>query len=215
MARGDDKLCHSAAGDSTSTSCGAKAVLQAGSPLNAADENENELQNIDEFLAGAAEAPADCGSAMELPPWFQWDKFRRGQAYFYRNMYALFVAKLAGLISVLAVPSILRVLVFTRMSGDDAAAFRRYTGTLLHIAYKSLSNVRSKHAAAARRSGRAGLGGMSQRDMLLTQFGFMGFALLSPGRLGTASASSEDIEGFLHFWRTIGHFLGIEDRFVS
>jgi hypothetical protein len=53
---------------------------------------------------------------------------------------------------------------------------------------------------------------MSQLDMLLTQFGFMGFTLLSPEAIGAAPATSEDIEGFLHFWRTIGHFLGIEDR---
>jgi hypothetical protein len=47
--------------------------------------------------------------------------------------------------------------------------------------------------------------------MVLTQFGFMGFGLLVPEKLGL-NGSSEEQEGFIHFWRTVGHLLGIEDR---
>jgi hypothetical protein len=47
--------------------------------------------------------------------------------------------------------------------------------------------------------------------MVLTQFGFMGFGLLLPEKLGL-SGSPEEQEGFIHFWRTVGHLLGIEDR---
>jgi hypothetical protein len=47
--------------------------------------------------------------------------------------------------------------------------------------------------------------------MAMTQFGFMGFGLLESEKLGL-TGSSEEEEGFVHFWRTVGHLLGIEDR---
>jgi len=40
-------------------------------------KGSSKLQNIDAFLQEAAATPADCGSAMELPPWFDLDKFKR------------------------------------------------------------------------------------------------------------------------------------------
>jgi hypothetical protein len=47
--------------------------------------------------------------------------------------------------------------------------------------------------------------------MALTQFGFMGFALLRSKELGVPD-NREDLEGFVHFWRTIGYLLGIKDK---
>jgi hypothetical protein len=47
--------------------------------------------------------------------------------------------------------------------------------------------------------------------MAMTQFGFMGFGLLASEKLGL-TGSPEEQEGFVHFWRTVGHLLGIEDR---
>lgn len=57
----------------------------------------------------------------------------------------------------------------------------------------------------------AGCGPISQRDMAITQFGFMGFPLLARKKLGL-HGSDEDLEGFIHFWRVIGHLLGISDQ---
>ena len=71
--------------------------------------------------------------------------------------------------------------------------------------------VRTRHCTAARKARKAGFGPISQLDMVLTQFGFMGFGLLVPEKLGL-SGSPEEQEGFIHFWRTVGHLLGIEDR---
>ena len=71
--------------------------------------------------------------------------------------------------------------------------------------------VRTSHCTAARKASKAGFGPISQLDMVLTQFGFMGFGLLAPEKLGL-SGSPEEQEGFIHFWRTVGHLLGIEDR---
>jgi hypothetical protein len=57
----------------------------------------------------------------------------RGQQYFRNNYFALFVAKLCGLLTILAIPSILRVLKLTRQSSEPLAAFRRYVTTLTHM----------------------------------------------------------------------------------
>lgn len=44
----------------------------------------------------------------------------------------MFAGKLAGLLSVLAVPSILNVLVHTKESATPMTAYRRYLATILH-----------------------------------------------------------------------------------
>lgn len=48
--------------------------------------------------------------------------------------------------------------------------------------------------------------------MAITQFGFMGFVLVRHKKLGVRH-NQEDIDAFVHFWRVIGHMLGIEDRY--
>jgi hypothetical protein len=45
----------------------------------------------------------------------------------------MFVAKLCGLLTILAIPSILRVLMLTGQSGEPVAAFRRYVATITHM----------------------------------------------------------------------------------
>ncbi|XP_069681356.1 uncharacterized protein [Periplaneta americana] len=203
--------------------CGQDFKLTDGSSSKTVVCVANEFKFL---LEDGAQAPADTTHLLELPPWFDWDKFRRGQLYFRKNYFALFVAKLCGLLSILAIPSILRVLVLTRQSGEPVAAFRRYVMTLTHMldwydgdlleptsrAHKSLMGVRTRHCAAARKARKAGFGPISQLDMVLTQFGFMGFGVLAPEKLGI-TGTPEEQEGFVHFWRTIGYMLGIEDRF--
>lgn len=78
--------------------------------------------------------------------------------------------------------------------------------------YKVLVSVRSKHCAAAKKAVTNGSCFISQKDLVLTQFGFMGLAVLKRTYLGIVG-STEDIEGFIHFWRTIGYLIGIEDRY--
>uniref|UniRef100_A0A1B6IMX5 ER-bound oxygenase mpaB/mpaB'/Rubber oxygenase catalytic domain-containing protein n=1 Tax=Homalodisca liturata TaxID=320908 RepID=A0A1B6IMX5_9HEMI len=170
--------------------------------------------------------PLDVKQAFLLPAWYDEKKFKRGQKYFADNYFSLFVAKLCGLLVVLAVPSILRVLVLTGQSSHPVSAFRRYLDTISHMlewyegdvmnpnsrASKSLLNIRSRHCHATRRATKAGFSNISQRDMALTQFGFMGFAVLRPKELGL-TGSQEDLEGFLHFWRVIGHLLGIKEQY--
>lgn len=80
--------------------------------------------------------------------------------------------------------------------------------------YKVLATVKGKHCAAAKMAVTNGAAYISQRDLALTQFGFMGLVVSKNTNLGM-SGSVDEIEGFIHFWRTIGYFMGIEDRYKS
>jgi len=53
----------------------------------------------------------------------------------------------------------------------------------------------------------------NQYDMVETQFAFVGVALLFPLKFGAYGTTDDDLRGFIHFWRCIGHLMGIEDRF--
>lgn len=78
--------------------------------------------------------------------------------------------------------------------------------------WKSLEAVRKGHIIASKHSNKGRAGSITQRDMALTQFGFMGYIALTPHRLGV-QLSRDDMEAFIHFWRVLGHMIGIEDRF--
>ncbi|XP_043273180.1 uncharacterized protein [Venturia canescens] len=161
----------------------------------------------------------------KLPSYYDPLKFQLGQRVFDSNVFTMMIGKLAGLLTLLAVPSILAILKFTKQSGTPCTAFRRYASTILHTCvwyknspeqrvefFESLKNVRKKHCIASRRSFEAGVGKITQLDMALTQFGFMGFPLLCDKRLGIVT-TEEELEGLIHFWRVIGRMLGIEERF--
>ncbi|XP_034938705.1 uncharacterized protein [Chelonus insularis] len=178
------------------------------------------------LLEEGAKIPADADDPMiTLPEYYDPIKFRTGQDVFRNNFFTMMVAKLSGLLILLAVPSVLAILKFTKQSGTPCTAFRRYASTILHtcIWYKnpadetsefftSLKNVRRKHCVASRRSYEAGISRISQLDMALTQFGFIGFTLLSGKKLGVVT-TDEELEGLLHFWRVIGRLLGTEEKY--
>ena len=57
-----------------------------------------------------------------------------------------------------------------------------------------------------------GLNRIYQKDMVITQFAFVGYVLVMPKTVGLAHATPEDQLGFHHFWRVTGYLLGISDR---
>lgn len=68
------------------------------------------------------------------------------------------------------------------------------------------------HCAAIRDAQKSGLGlRVTQKDMVLTQFGFIGLVLLKKKELAIIG-TKEDEKAIVHFWRTIGYFLGIQDK---
>jgi len=68
------------------------------------------------------------------------------------------------------------------------------------------------HVVINKRSTKAGVGIISQKDMAITQFLFIGFSLLMPDMFGIVG-NYEQFDAFNHFWRVIGFLLGTEDRF--
>jgi ER-bound oxygenase mpaB/B'/Rubber oxygenase, catalytic domain len=68
------------------------------------------------------------------------------------------------------------------------------------------------HLTMHRRSSKAGQGIISQKDMALTQFTFMGFPMLNPKMFGIVG-SREQFEAFNHLWRVLGYLIGIKDEF--
>lgn len=80
--------------------------------------------------------------------------------------------------------------------------------------WKSLNTIRYKHSTNSRKSAISDIGEISQRDMVLTQFGFIGYALIAPDKLGLTN-EPHGREGLNHFWKVVGHLLGISERFSN
>lgn len=66
--------------------------------------------------------------------------------------------------------------------------------------------------AANRRSINERAGSLNQSSLAITQFGFMGFGLLMPEKLGIKIKDPKDVEGWVHFWRTIGYLVGVDEQ---
>ena len=79
-------------------------------------------------------------------------------------------------------------------------------------AWHSLAAVRRMHLNVSKKSDKAGSGIISQKDMAITQFTFMGMHLYCPDKLGIVG-SQEQFEAFNHLWRVIGYMLGTEDQY--
>uniref|UniRef100_A0A1Y9H265 ER-bound oxygenase mpaB/mpaB'/Rubber oxygenase catalytic domain-containing protein n=1 Tax=Anopheles dirus TaxID=7168 RepID=A0A1Y9H265_9DIPT len=189
------------------------------------DKGEHPESRYLETLEQGANIPVEYDD-IELPEWYDDAKFKRAQEFFKRNFFAMFVGKLCGLLAIITVPTILRVLVHTNQSSEPRTAYRRYIATVLHTlewyyeeliptsrSWKSVTFVRKTHAGVSRHAASVRPGMIiSQRDMAITQFGFIGYIIISHRKLGV-QYDPLDMEAFVHFWRVIGHLMGIEDRF--
>lgn len=91
-------------------------------------------ERLQELLREGAKTPADMDvdDDLDLPDYYDPEKFRLGQQAFFNNVFTMMIAKLSGLLTLLAVPSILEILMFTKQSGTPCTAFRRYVSTILH-----------------------------------------------------------------------------------
>ncbi|XP_063976341.1 uncharacterized protein LOC135162114 [Diachasmimorpha longicaudata] len=161
----------------------------------------------------------------DLPDWYDEHLFKAGQKYYCNNYMGCTLGAISGLLAVLVIPSILKILVWTKKSGTACKAFTRYLETILHVRelyvsdindpnsrfWKSINVMRYLHSTSSRKSRKAGMGGITHRDMALTQFGFMGYALVTPTKLSLTN-EKEGREGFTHLWRVVGHAIGISDH---
>ncbi|CAB3220597.1 unnamed protein product [Arctia plantaginis] len=163
---------------------------------------------------------------IELPKDFDENKFNQGRQFYMEHCFSLSSSMLIGLVAVFSIPSILKILMGTRRSNSVYTAYKRYLATLLHtvswfehelkpgsVSWKSLYSVRRWHLQAGMASKLKGTGVLSQRDIALTQFGFIGYSMLRPDNLGVRQLREGDWDAYNYFWRTIGHMIGLEDRY--
>ncbi|XP_052121681.1 uncharacterized protein LOC113202178 [Frankliniella occidentalis] len=102
----------------------------------------------------------------------------------------------------------------TRLGGDFSgcpisAAVRRDLGRRVSAACpgEDTDGIGEKHRGPPR-----GVW-MSQYDMSLTQWAFIGPVLQFPEQYGIGNATREELDGFVHLWEVFGYALGIDDRF--
>ncbi|KOC68374.1 hypothetical protein WH47_03532 [Habropoda laboriosa] len=162
----------------------------------------------------------------DLPEWFDKRLFKTGQEYYKDNLLGFGTAHIAGLVAILAVPDILEVLVYTKKSSTVCLSYKRFAETLLLMYalfhsdmldpnskwFKAMNVVRWRHATVSKRHQKDGHHGIYQKDMVITQFGFIGYVFICPEKVGLAHTTYEQKMGFNHFWRVTGHLLGITDR---
>lgn len=67
------------------------------------------------------------------------------------------------------------------------------------------------HLLSSAKLEQSGNGFINQRDMVITQFGFMGYIMICPEKLGI-SAKPDQLDGLVHMWRVLGYMLGIDDK---
>ena len=79
-------------------------------------------------------------------------------------------------------------------------------------AFKSISHVRKLHAFTSKRANNSQVGIISQTDLVITQFGFMGFVVLQQEKMGV-KYDKEGLEGYIHLWRVLAYLHGIRDEY--
>lgn len=186
-------------------------------------------RTLDQLKTGA-HVTGDCGNPEnELPLWFDRVKYERAKEIFRENIFSFFFAHLVGLAMVVANQSILDPLVLTGRSSSLPSLYRRYLSTLRHVktwyegdiwkpgdpAHTSIQKVRQMHAHVTLQLKDkvcpvSNARYLSQLDMAVTQFAFMGLVVLHPRQLGLF-LGERDLECVLHFWRNVGYKLGIAD----
>ncbi|XP_055377728.1 uncharacterized protein LOC129609668 isoform X2 [Condylostylus longicornis] len=194
---------------------------EATSEIKEAYKNsEMYLKNLLEN--GEKEYP--CEDEMQLPEWHDEKITLKGQSYLNKYRLIIFNGMLSGLIAVMAIPSILKILIATKQSSTPAMSYRRYVRTILHTisffryplkpgtkSWESLEMVRKAHFKSSHIADKQNCGKITQKDLALTQFGFMAFYCLEADSIGLAD--EEFKSSTIHLWRLIGYLLGIKDEY--
>lgn len=174
----------------------------------------------------ACDESSEAFNNQELPRYYDEEMFKRGQAYFHKHIFGMFLGNLLGLLCGLAIKSSLAILILTHMSSSELTAYKRYVATIFHMLiwydsefrpgsrlWESIKDVKSKHNSASKKALSNLKYRINQKDMALTQFGFMGLAVTRSKMLGIHEEDEEELKCFIHVWRVIGYVLGIEDEF--
>ena len=177
--------------------------------------------------------------ATKWPLWANMQRAQRGAAFFLRYLPACSACLLhLSLVGGYAAPRIARVLACSGALGwstSKHALNRSYTRLLetaqmvaevmsapdammpLHgRGWRAVLRVRLLHAAVRTRMMRGTGSGevvINQEDLIVTQLAFSAVVVDGLERLMPNEKFDEDaVEDFLHLWRIVGHFMGIEEK---
>ncbi|VVC86535.1 unnamed protein product [Leptidea sinapis] len=163
---------------------------------------------------------------MKLPDWFDENKFKQGCRFFWDFCLPHTFSMFIGFVGAISIPTIISVLVGTQKSNTPYTAYKRYVSTYLHVlswfsndlkpgsvSWRSLNTVRNRHMRAGKSARLKNQGKVSQRDLALTMFGFVGFSVLNPHKFHITQLNSGDMEAYIHAWSVIGSLLGTQDRY--
>ena len=137
------------------------------------------------------------------------------------HLFAVCVNLLCGLYCLLHVPSVARVLEATKATGNPYGAFKRYYYTTMHVIqwfnrpedyHKSVRAIRGIHLNAFKHSLAKGLD-VTQYEMILTQWAFVGPIVLFPDRSGLASMSCSQKMRYLELMFNIGKDMGVKNEY--
>ena len=149
----------------------------------------------------------------------------RARAFFKDNFFSVMVTMLYGLVCLMYVPSVSRVLEATKRTNSRVGAFSRYLNTINHVIAwvgedmlardQSLLHVRKLHTLANRTAvSKYGQdAAMSQFDMVVTQWAFVGPFFIFPERVGVPTTTRRDREAIAHYMYVVGYVLGVKDEF--
>ncbi len=182
-----------------------------------------------EDVKSGIQEPGDCGNPMEPPKWLDMDRFRKGQTFIQKNIFANLMFLHFSLIVGFSVNNLLQALVFTNQSDTPIKSMKRYIMTGKHliwwytenvweypngVAHKSIKLVRSMHKRVAKsmKTTYTDKLHMSQYDMSSVQCGFITAVILYGKRIGIKYTEA-DMENFIYFWRCLGYLLGINDKY--
>ncbi|XP_059611033.1 uncharacterized protein LOC132257968 [Phlebotomus argentipes] len=205
-----------------------QTFLNGYSPGDASESQSDAHQYLSRLLKDGAKKEVDIdvnSYEIKLPSFYDKVKYERARKFYFDNIYGFFISNLTGLVSILAIQSILKVLICTKQSSTPKTAYRRYLATILHVVnfysanpdanskcYKSIAAVRKKHIKSSKYAEKHNSGSITQKDMALTQFGFLGFVLVQPKMMGIRE-NGENFEALVHLWRVVGYMLGIDNEF--
>ncbi|KAI1289165.1 hypothetical protein HDE_08281 [Halotydeus destructor] len=176
-----------------------------------------------------------------LPGWFDKQRFLAAQEHLKKHRTSISFSHLCGLMFVVQLPHGLAPLLYTKKSGSVCSLFTRYIDTIIHVkrwydsdlfdpsteGYKSIRQVRSmhKHVASVMNAmpsnnnngqnteSSDGRVWVSQFDMMVTQWAFIGLVLQHPEKCGLHRATQEDFAAIIYVWRVISYLIGIKDEY--
>lgn len=172
----------------------------------------------------------------DKPAWLDEQRFKLAKEAVQKLRIGMMYSSFTGLLMILQLPDGLEPLLSTGNSKDVPSLYQRYLNTIIHVeswydddvfnpdtkGYKSVRQVRAMHKRMQNNMNQKhrtlDVNGrerkwFTQYDVALTQFSFIGVAMLWPARSGLIKASRQELELLNYYWRVLGHLMGIDDEF--